>query len=123
MTDTADRPTASIALAIYTQGEWLIEKVVATEDNPSAVVTVAINPDAPNSYAEWEAVSSVFTEEFMRIASDAMQTFIRDALSQVSEDERQGITEALREGMAMQGFSEEVVATLDVDASPEKEGA
>ncbi len=104
----------TLRLAITTSNEWIVEKVVATEDDPACIVTIAVNPDAAGSMAQFSAVTSIFTDEFMQVAHKSMQDFIRSL--GMEPDEFEQVASEVREAMVEQGLSEEEADAIVADA-------
>ena len=103
MTDEKKIP---LQIAVGIEGDWLIQRIAAHAEGtePSAVVTIAINPDAPNSYEEFMTLLNIFTDEFTDETSRVMGTLVmQEALK--NPESIPAVREAVVETMEMQGFT------------------
>lgn len=95
-----------LRVAVGVEGDWLIQRVAAHDGEtvPSAVVTIAVNPDAPNSYDEFMTLMNIFTDEFTAEVSRVMGVLVMQAAEENPEALPE-VREAVIETMEMQGFS------------------
>jgi hypothetical protein len=104
---------------------------IGTDDNDAMVMYVSANPDGtqtaayikvwvdpemPNSYDEFETVSSVLTDEFLTISGEAMRDWIAKRIADADPAEVAEVTARVNEGMLLQGFTPERVAELEKEA-------
>lgn len=84
---------------------------------PSAYIKMWVDPEMPNSYEEFERVSSILTDEFLTISGEMMRAWIAERIAEVDPAEVAAVREKVNEHMALQGFSPEQVAALDKEAT------
>lgn len=95
-------------ISVGQEGEWLVQRVAAHQGDaePSAVVTIAINPDMPNSYDEFMTLMNIFTDEFTAEVSRVMGLLVAQAAAE-RPDVLPEVREAVVQTMELQGFTRE----------------
>jgi hypothetical protein len=114
--------TTEVRISIGTDSnDAMVMYVSANPDDtkPSCYLKVWIDPEMPNSYDEFEKVSSVLTDEFLTISGEAMRDWIAKRVAAADPAEIAAVTEKVNEGMLLQGFSPEQVARLAEEARGE----
>lgn len=83
---------------------------------PGAYIKLWVDPDAPNSYDEFEKISGVFTDDFMVESGKAMKAWIEMMVAKALPEDIERVREAVNEGMLLQGFTPERVAEIEKEA-------
>lgn len=84
---------------------------------PGAYIKLWVDPEMPNSYDEFERVSSILTDEFLTISGEAMRDWIAKRVAEADPAEVAAVREKVNEHMALQGFSPEQVAAMEEEAT------
>lgn len=114
-----------LSFEIGMKGDWMVTRVRANPEGTEAGAEVLIctNPSWPDSYTEFMALSSIFTESFMKASGDAMAELIGQMIHDnpgVAEEAKADIVETAR----LAGFSEEeAVAISEMDFPAPEEGS
>jgi hypothetical protein len=107
--------TTEVRISIGTDSNDAMVMIVSAnpdDTQPSCYLKVWIDPEMPNSYDEFEKVSSVLTDEFLTISGEAMRDGIAKRIAEADPAEVVAVTEKVNEGMVLQGFTREQVERL-----------
>jgi hypothetical protein len=111
--------TTEVRISIGTDGNDAMVMIVSANPDgtqPSCYLKVWIDPEMPNSYDEFEKVSSVLTDEFLAISGEAMRDWIEKRVAEADPAEVAAVTAKVNEGMLLQGFTPEQVERLAEEA-------
>jgi hypothetical protein len=108
--------TTEVRISIGTDDNGAMVMVVTANPDgttPACYIKFWIDPDMPNSYEEFETVSSIVTDEFLTISGEAMKDWIAARVAEADPEAVAAVTRQVNEGLLLQGFSPEQVAELE----------